>query len=395
MVESERRILIADDDPDARAIFSVYLTHAGFQVQVVSDGEEALKLAASFSPGLALLDVMMPGPSGMTLATLLKELVPDIEILIVTGFGSVGLAIEVLQKGAFCYLMKPVRPQHLLSAVEEAWAARESRRQKRSQEKEAGLRRLTAADVPSLHAVVSRDPYYNLFMIGNLEQMGIEDPHLFFWGQFSGDQLVGVAMRYKNNWNFYNAGGADLSLFAQAMDDGLEVCVINGRKALVSAIIERLRQLGVTEDHDSYYCSLPRDAVLPPPAFPTRRAGQADLPALTGLYANGELPRDSEAIRRCLDQNRIFVTEVAGQIVSAALTNVETGTMAMIGGVFTSEPFRNQGYASAAMTALCDSLLEDGLEPCLFYDDPAAGSIYRRLGFRDIGPWRMTRLRPR
>jgi predicted GNAT family acetyltransferase len=61
----------------------------------------------------------------------------------------------------------------------------------------------------------------------------------------------------------------------------------------------------------------------------------------------------------------------------------------MIGGVFTPEPLRGRGYASAAMTTLCASLLSDGCQPCLFYDDPAAGTIYRRLGFEDIGTWRL------
>jgi predicted GNAT family acetyltransferase len=107
------------------------------------------------------------------------------------------------------------------------------------------------------------------------------------------------------------------------------------------------------------------------------------------------MQRDAESLHRKLDEGRrIVVTEDGGRIVSAALTTVETSSAAMIGGVFTPEPLRNRGYASAAMTQLCVELIAAGKQPCLFYDNPAAGAIYRRLGFEDIGPWHLVFLEP-
>jgi len=255
---------------------------------------------------------------------------------------------------------------------------------------EASVRLLSEADLPGLRDVLTREPYYNLFMIGDLEMLGIADPELFYWGQFAGDQLVGVAMRYKRNWHFYDTGGADLAEFAQAIDLYPEDATVNGRDLLVEGILDRLQQSKVVSDHPSYYCALPGDTQLAEPGYPTRRATAADVNALVDHYAAaGEMRRGASSIRTCLEHNRVFLTEVGGQIVSAALTNVETSSMAMIGGVFTPEPLRGRGYASAAMTALCASLLSDGCQPCLFYDDPAAGTIYRRLGFEDIGTWRL------
>jgi predicted GNAT family acetyltransferase len=252
------------------------------------------------------------------------------------------------------------------------------------------VRLLSESDVPVLREVLNREPYYNLFMIGDLEWLGISSPELFYWGQFVDDQLVGVAMRYKRNWHFYDASGADLSQFAQAIDLYPEDATVNGRDSLVEGIMGHLQQSKVLADHRSTYCALPNETQLAEPRYPTRRATDGDVDALVDHYVTaGEMRRDGASIRTCLAHNRIFVTEVEGQIVSAALTNVETRSMAMIGGVFTPEPLRGRGYASAAMTALCASLLSDGCQPCLFYDNPAAGVIYRRLGFEDIGPWRL------
>ncbi len=62
-------------------------------------------------------------------------------------------------------------------------------------------------------------------------------------------------------------------------------------------------------------------------------------------------------------------------------------------GLGVEKPWRNRGYASAALTRLCAELLAQGKQPCLFYDNPAAGVIYRRLGFEDIGPWNLVFLK--
>lgn len=119
----KRHVLIADDDPDVRRIFGDYLTYAGFNVQTAADGDEALALAAQMPPDIALLDVMMPGPSGMVLATQLMEKFPNVIVIIITAYSSINLAIEVMQKGAYGYMIKPVRPRQILERIEEAWRA--------------------------------------------------------------------------------------------------------------------------------------------------------------------------------------------------------------------------------------------------------------------------------
>lgn len=261
------------------------------------------------------------------------------------------------------------------------------------------IRVLTANDEPQLRAWLMRDPLYNLFMIGDLEVMGLGADNLVFWGQFSpGDELTGVAMRYRVWWCFYADAGCDPSPFAQLVDDFPESQGINGHPNQVDPIVARLARHAVRELHVSYYCRLPLDATLPAPAWPTRRATVGDAEALGELYATaGHMRRDADDVRRLMQQEgrRYAVTQDSGRIVSAAATSIETSNAAMIGGVFTPEPLRNRGYASAAMTHLCDALLAEGIQPCLFYDNPAAGSIYRRLGFEDIGPWHLVFLEPK
>jgi predicted GNAT family acetyltransferase len=200
-------------------------------------------------------------------------------------------------------------------------------------------------------------------------------------------------MRYRVNWCFYASPDCDPLPFAQLVDDFPESYAINGHPNQVDPIVSLLQQFTVGELHTSYFCRLPVGSELAAANWPTRRATVDDIDALVDLYADaGILRRDADGLRRTLASGRIVVTIDGDNIVSSVATSIETTNAAMVGGVFTPEPLRNQGYASAAMTHLCAELLAEGKQPCLFYDNPAAGSIYRRLGFEDIGPWKLVLL---
>jgi predicted GNAT family acetyltransferase len=258
-------------------------------------------------------------------------------------------------------------------------------------------RLLTKDDEAALRAFLMRDPLYNLFMIGDLEMMGFGAEDLCFWGQFSpGGELIGAAMRYRVNWCFYASTGCDVGAFARLVDDHPGSHAVNGHPRQVDPIVAQLERYTVHELHASYFCRLALNTTVPTATWPTRRAVPDDADALAELYSTaGFMQRDAASLRRTLEQGgRVVVATDNDRIVSGVLTTVETSNAAMIGGVFTPEPWRNRGYASAAMSHLCAELVAARKQPCLFYNNPAAGAIYRRLGFEDIGPWNLVLLKP-
>lgn len=256
------------------------------------------------------------------------------------------------------------------------------------------IRKLFATDTPELLAVLRGDPRNNLFLIGNLLTMGIREPDLEYWGCDAQGRLAGVLMRYRANWALYDAGDADFAAMAAVVDrHPAGARAITGEYGLVSRLWEHIRNYEASEDHRSHFAVMQAMSEAPH-AQQARRATEPDLPGLAALYAEaGEMSRDEVSLRRVLTHGRIFVAEDGGRIVSAALTNAETPEMAMIGGVFTLPAWRNRGHATACMRALCRDLLRQRLQPCLFYDNPRAGSVYRRLGFQEVGTWRLLRLR--
>lgn len=90
-----------------------------------------------------------------------------------------------------------------------------------------------------------------------------------------------------------------------------------------------------------------------------------------------------------------IIRDEQGVMVSSASTTAENSQSAMIVGVGTRPGYGKKGYATHCMLKLCRDLLAEGKSICLFYDNPAAGRIYKRIGFEDIGFWSMVRYEER
>ena len=88
-----------------------------------------------------------------------------------------------------------------------------------------------------------------------------------------------------------------------------------------------------------------------------------------------------------------FIENERNQMISTAGATAENSQSAMIVGVATLPDYRKSGLATVCVYELCKDLLAEGKIPCLFYDNPAAGSIYRRIGFEEIGKWDMIHLK--
>ena len=80
-----------------------------------------------------------------------------------------------------------------------------------------------------------------------------------------------------------------------------------------------------------------------------------------------------------------------GVMVSSASSTAENSQSAMIVSVGTRPGYEKRGYATRCLEKLCSDLLAEGKTLCLFYDNPEAGNIYKRIGFKDIGMWSLVR----
>jgi FixJ family two-component response regulator len=124
-------VYVVDDDDSLRTAVSRLLRAAGFTVRDFASGPEFLAAPRDDAPSCLLVDVRMPGPSGLDLQQSLngEEAAPPIVFL--TGHGDVAMSVHAMKAGAVDFLTKPVRREPLLKAVRDALARDEERRTSR------------------------------------------------------------------------------------------------------------------------------------------------------------------------------------------------------------------------------------------------------------------------
>jgi len=116
MVESSR-ILVIDDDKTIRLTIAAILRSEGYFVDTAETGMEAIEKSKANTYNLALIDIRLPDIMGTELLTKLRETIPPMVKIIVTGFPALQNTIDALNKGANAYILKPVEPQKLVDLV--------------------------------------------------------------------------------------------------------------------------------------------------------------------------------------------------------------------------------------------------------------------------------------
>jgi DNA-binding NtrC family response regulator len=116
-------VLVVDDERGPRESLRLIL-QPHFAVYCAEAGEEALSLFRRHWIDVVTLDLKMPGMSGVRVMSRMKELDPDVEVVIVTGYGSLDSALEVLRLRAFDYVSKPFTPSAILDVARRATESR-------------------------------------------------------------------------------------------------------------------------------------------------------------------------------------------------------------------------------------------------------------------------------
>lgn len=119
-MEKKHRILVVDDEEIVRQSLLAWFKEDGYEVDTAENADAALRLFEKGKYALILLDIKMPGMSGMDLLVKLKEYDPDAIIILITAYASVSSAVKALKSGAYDYITKPIDPDELSHIVEKA-----------------------------------------------------------------------------------------------------------------------------------------------------------------------------------------------------------------------------------------------------------------------------------
>ncbi|MCS7096650.1 MAG: response regulator [Candidatus Bathyarchaeota archaeon] len=111
-------VLVVDDDKGIRETLKVILEENGYKVDMAKSGKEAIEKSKKNYYDLALLDIKLPDMEGTELLRKMRDFVPKMVKIMVTGHATLQNAVDSLNYGADAYIMKPVNPEELLSVIE-------------------------------------------------------------------------------------------------------------------------------------------------------------------------------------------------------------------------------------------------------------------------------------
>lgn len=242
---------------------------------------------------------------------------------------------------------------------------------------------------------VNDKPCENLFISGDIMQYGFDTDFQKVWIDEMDGQIKGVYLLYKTN----------LCVYMREMDgdfEGLKALIaahdvqyINAIRPLAEKLSAYVPQYKLRHTHIAVCDS---DEALVD-FSKAENAVTADIKELTELRilcfpedAHRSYESIYESVEMVLQDFDIFMVRDNGKIVAMGYSNAQSDKAGMICSVCTHPDYRNKGYASMVVSATVNDLLSHGKNACLFFDNPAAASIYHKIGFKDINEYTMMML---
>lgn len=253
------------------------------------------------------------------------------------------------------------------------------------------IRKCVEADGEKLMEYLYRDACINLFFIGDIHNFGFDSDFQHVFMDVEDEEIKAVYLIYRDNMCLQSYCGSYDKEFVRELIREYGVRDISGEQSLVE-------KYGFEEMGKCVYCHF---ACMKEPC---------------GISGDGLVERltieDAEDIAELSDQvfgrkpsrdgirdnieggsGRYYGIKKDGKLVALAGSTAECEGLAMVVGVGTDENNRSRGYATKVVGRLSDDLLKEGKLPCLFYENPAAARIYKKIGYRDIGNWMMIRVK--
>src|SRR5438552_3199975 len=151
---AKSRILVIDDEAAIRDSLRMTLEYEGYEFIGAATGQEGLTLGEREAPDLVLLDVKMPGMDGIEVLERLRNVTEALRVLVVSGHGTIGTAVEATKKGAFDFIEKPFASERVLVSLRNALDSRQLRDEVRTLKKAVEVRHQMIGESAGLKQVM-------------------------------------------------------------------------------------------------------------------------------------------------------------------------------------------------------------------------------------------------
>ncbi|WP_017380669.1 GNAT family N-acetyltransferase [Paenisporosarcina sp. TG-14] len=259
------------------------------------------------------------------------------------------------------------------------------------------IRKLQETDRQQTMQFVSQKPAENVFIIGDIEGYGFHSTIQTLWGDFNdqGD-LRAVLLKYDENFIIYAPEDFDAKGLANIINTDSSFSYLSGIEEMVNKLTPYITAQP-KKPRVLYYAICETAEFLPniPKGITIEKGRAEDAEAIIEQmkaipeFAEGNYSVEHKQMSLEKALARVYFMKEQGTIISSASSTAENSQSAMIVGVGTLPEHQKRGLATYCMSKLCRELLAENKMLCLFYDNPSAGAIYKRIGFVDIGKWSM------
>jgi len=257
------------------------------------------------------------------------------------------------------------------------------------------IRKLTKNDHDQLMEYLSKEKAMNLFLIGDVEAFGYDTEFQELWADVDDKgEFQGVLLRYYHGYIPYARERIDVEAFGRIMIEDEKFEGLSGKESIAEQF-ENFPGLRLGKKQSTFFAECINQEKLMDSLdlSMVKKATLDDVEKIVELHNRiTQFQRMPNARERMIESmkagiSRTYFMESGGRAISSASTAAENSMSAMVVGVCTLPEFRQKGYATLIMNALCREVLQEGKTLCLFYDNPSAGRIYHQIGFTDIGRW--------
>ncbi|WP_028974201.1 GNAT family N-acetyltransferase [Spirochaeta cellobiosiphila] len=239
---------------------------------------------------------------------------------------------------------------------------------------------------------LKESPAFNCFLIGDLENHSLEEDYLDIWVDSLKEPPQVYLLKYFDN--YVVSGEGDMAAAYEVLKTQ-EPRMLSGPQNSVTLLNQYLK----SDQFQTLYLAEARStSVERPKDIHSHLATPEDLDDLFDFQKSIKEFSGSLSKREHYGQDilkgsgRIAFIRDKERIVSTAQISAENSMNGMLIGVATDPHYRKKGYATVNILAICEDMFKEGKSAILFYDNPEAGRLYKKLGFQDIGLWMMGNL---
>ncbi|WP_319243636.1 sigma 54-interacting transcriptional regulator [uncultured Propionivibrio sp.] len=190
-MKADYQILIVDDDESIRRMLAAVLAREGFQTATARDGEEGLALFRSGSPDIVLMDIRMPGLSGIEAMREMLALRPGATVILMTAYADLDTAVQAIKNGVFDFVIKPFDLAEIGLLVNRAYQMREMRREIRSLQHEL-------SETYRFDRIITNDPAM-LALCDSVSRIASSNASVVIHGESGvGKELLAASLHYNS-----------------------------------------------------------------------------------------------------------------------------------------------------------------------------------------------------